>query len=154
MDCERAIGKPRWLGLSKYYILKHCILCCQGEHNECTCNSIKEWAVRNGMSDIDFQVWCDYFYSGHSVVVSKSGMGYNLCKAHYVNLRAAYHNRACVFFVEDSTTTKWTIGQKLLGPLKEDYDLAPSDWVCNKCYKDIGFSKSKSVNNSKGGFSK
>ena len=42
IDCERATGKPRYLGLSKYYILKHCILCCQGVY-KCSCTSINEW---------------------------------------------------------------------------------------------------------------
>ena len=31
---------------------------------------------------------------------------------------------------------------ELLGPLKDDYDLAPNDWVYNKCYKEVGFPKS------------
>ena len=31
---------------------------------------------------------------------------------------------------------------ELLGPVEDDYDLARNDWVCNKCYKEIGFPKS------------
>ena len=67
-----------------------------------------------------------------------------------MNMRAVYRNRACVLCKEDSITTKWTLGQKLLellGPLKDDYDLAPNDWVCIKCYKDVGFPKSNTGNN-------
>ena len=85
MDCERATGKPRWLGLSKYYILHttylsmHCILCCQGM-TECTCNKIKEWGPEKWYDcDSEFHQWCDYFKnSGYTVVAGESCMGYNL----------------------------------------------------------------------------
>ena len=48
-------------------------------------------------------------------------------------------------YVLCTSTTNRIIGQKLLellGPLKDDYDLAPNDWVYNKCYKEVGFPKS------------
>ena len=32
-DCLRLCGKPRWLGLSKHIVCKHCFVCCKGpEH--------------------------------------------------------------------------------------------------------------------------
>ena len=115
--------------------------------SECTCNLIKEWGPKKWYDcDSEFQQWCDYFKnSGYTVVAGESCMGYNLCKSHYVNMRAVHRNRVCVLCKEGSTTTNWTIEQKLLellGPLKDDYDLAPNDWVCNKCYKEVGFPKS------------
>ena len=123
-DCERATGKPRWLELSKYYILKHCILCCQGV-SECSCHTINEWGPDKWYdNDDEFQLWSDYFSnSGYSVMTSESSTGYNLCKAHYVIMRTAYRNRVCKLCKNDSIT-RWTVGQKLLellGPLKDDY---------------------------------
>ena len=59
-----------------------------------------------------------------------------------VTMRTAYHARACQVCKCD--TTKWYVGEKLLellGPLKDDYNLASNDWVCEKCYRDIGSSK-------------
>ena len=41
-DCVRETGKPRWLGLSKHLICKHCMICCRGPSG-CTCDSIVEW---------------------------------------------------------------------------------------------------------------
>ena len=156
IDCERATGKPRWLGLSKYYIFKHCILCCRGV-SKCSCTSINEWGPEKWYDgDDEFQLWSDYFTnSGYRVSVGESCMGYNLCKAHYVTMRTAYRTRACKLCKNDSSVTKWTIGQTfldMLGPLKEDYDVAPNDWVCDKCHKDIVFSKA-SVGNKKSRFS-
>ena len=56
-------------------------------------------------------------------------------------MRTAYRARVCQICKND--TTKWYIGEKfleLLGPLKDDY-VAANDWVCEKCYKDIGSPK-------------
>lgn len=150
IDCERASGKPRWLRLSKFYILKHCILCCQGV-SSCTCTSINAWGPDKWYeNDSEFQLWLDYFRnSEYSVMTSESCMGYSLCKTHYVNMRTACRNRACKVCGEDSSVTKWMIGQKLLellGPLRSDYDLAPNDWVCGKCYNDIGYSRCSTGN--------
>ena len=155
IDCERATGKPRWLGLSKYYVLKHCILCCQSV-SKCSCSSINEWGPEKWYdSDDEFQLWSDYFTNnGYSVSTGESCMGYNLCKLHNVTMRTGYRTRACKLCKEDSSITKWTIGQKfldMLEPLKDDYDVAPNDWVCDKCYKDV-FSKS-SVENKRSRFS-
>ena len=143
IDCECATGKPRWLGLSKYFILKHCILCCQGV-SECSCNIINEWGPEKWYdSDSELQLWLDYFRnSGYNVETSESCMGFNLCKAHYVTMRTAYRARACQVCKDD--TTKWFVAEKLLkllGPLKDDYNLVPNDWVCEKCYRNIGSSK-------------
>ena len=41
-DCLRSRGKPRWLGLSKHIICKHCFVCCKVP-TSCVCDSISEW---------------------------------------------------------------------------------------------------------------
>ena len=41
-DCLRSCGKPRWLGLSKHIVCKHCFVCCKGP-TSCVCDSISEW---------------------------------------------------------------------------------------------------------------
>ena len=139
IDCERATGKPRWLGLSKHFILKHCILCCQGV-SDCLCNTINEWGPEKWYdSDNELQLWLDYFRnSAYSLETSESCMGFNLCKTHYVTMRTAYRARVCQICKND--TTKWYIGEnflELLGPLKDDYNVASNDWVC----EDIGSPK-------------
>ena len=43
-DCIRGEGKPRWVGLAKYLICKHCFVCCPGQ-GACTCELITEWGT-------------------------------------------------------------------------------------------------------------
>ena len=53
-----------------------------------------------------------------------------------------YENISTTKFSRFTVTGPQSRNLELLGPLKEDYYLALNDWVCNKCYKEVGFPKS------------
>ena len=91
-DCVRGIGKPRWLGLSKHLICRHCILCCNGP-SVCTCDSVLEWGPEQWYGTIDeLKMWIDYYQCSNVVDDQQT---YNLCKSHYVSMRQAASNRSC-----------------------------------------------------------
>ena len=60
-DALRGQGKPRWVGLSKYLIYKHCFICCHGS-NDCSCECISEWGpTQHFDSDNELEAWLHYF---------------------------------------------------------------------------------------------
>ena len=67
-DCARGTGKPRWLGLSKHLVCRHCILYCNGP-SVCICDSIREWGPEQWYGTIDeLKTWLEY-YKCDTVVV-------------------------------------------------------------------------------------
>ena len=59
-DCLRSCGKPRWLGLSKHIVCKHCFACCKGPET-CECDGINEWGPVQCNKNNEIQQRADYF---------------------------------------------------------------------------------------------
>ena len=75
-DCTRGEGKPRWVGLSKQLICKHCFLCCHGP-SDCSCECITDWSPKQHIDDSEFKLWTDYFQCPNQINSSKE---YDICR--------------------------------------------------------------------------
>ena len=98
-DCLRGEGKPRWVGLSKYFICKHCFLCCLSD--SCSCECITEWGPTQHLDDSELQLWLNYFQ--RNTVQVNENKEYHICKAD-----KAYISRdmsSSLIFVNTSETT-------------------------------------------------
>ena len=61
-DCTRASGKPRWLKLSEHAVYRHCILCCEGQSEDCSCKKIRDWGPPKWYDkDEELQLILQYF---------------------------------------------------------------------------------------------
>ena len=65
-DCIRGEGEPRWVGLSKQLICKHCFLCCGP--NDCSCESITERSPKKHLVDNELKLWMNYFQCPNEMV--------------------------------------------------------------------------------------
>ena len=122
-DCLRGEGKPRWVGLSKYLICKHCFLCCLGD--SCSCECITEWGPTQHLDDSELQLWLNYFQGPSDTVKVNENKEYHICKADKAYMHKVITNRACTI-CEGNSSPKWVLGKTLLdelGPLKEDSEV-------------------------------
>lgn len=102
-DCLRSSGKPRWLGLSKHLVCKHCFVCCNGPIS-CACDSIRDWGPVQHfeLSDIKKVAECLQFNIGDNI-----GQDQHVCKSHYVSIHQAIANRACKLCDTKSSSHTW-----------------------------------------------
>ena len=134
-DCMRGEGKPRWVGLSKQLICKHCFLCCRDPSN-CSCECITEWSPKQHLDDSELKLWINYFQCPNEVVQVNSSKEYDICRVHNAKIHKIISNRVCKL-CGNNTSSKWLLGKTLLeelGSLKEDSDVLPDDWICGECF--------------------
>ena len=133
-DCTRGEGKPRWVGLSKQLICKHCFLCCRGPSN-CSCECITEWSPKQRLEDSELKLWTEYFKCPNEVNTTSS-KEYDICRVHNAQLHKIISTRGCKL-CETSTSSKWVLGNTLLdhiGSLREDSEVLSDDWICGGCF--------------------
>ena len=143
-DCLRGEGLPRWVGLSKYLICKHCFLCCLGD--SCSCECITEWGPTQHLDDSEPQLWLNYFQRPSNTVKDNDSKEYHICKADKAYMHKVIINRACTI-CEGNSSPKWVLGKTLLdelGPLKEDSEVTPNDWICEGCFNSVVYPKKNS----------
>lgn len=131
-DCTRGEGKPRWVGLSKQLICKHCFLCCHGP-SDCSCECITEWSPKQHIDDSEFKLWTDYFQYPSEINSDKE---YDICRVHNAKIHKMISTRVCKL-CENCTPSTWVLGKTLIGHLgshKEKYDVLPDDWICGGCF--------------------
>ena len=132
-DCLRGEDKPRWVGLTKYLICKHCFICCP-DQNACSCESIIEWGpTQHFDTDSDFQLWLQ---RPTDVITLNNDNECDVRKDDYAYMHKIITNRVCKI-CECNSSPIWKLGKNLLdelGPLKEDNEVLPRDWVCEGCF--------------------
>ena len=140
-DCLRGQGKPRWVGLSKQLICKHCFICCRGPSN-CSCECITEWSPKQHLEDSELELWTKYFQCPNEVNISSS-KEYDICRVHNAKLHKIISARSCKL-CETSTSSKWVLGNTLLdniGSLKEGSEVLSDDWICEGCFNSAVYPK-------------
>ena len=68
----------------------------------------------------------------------------DVCKADYAYMHKIITNRVCKICECNSSPT-WKLGKNLLdelGPLKEDSEVLPRDWVCEGCFNSAVYPSS------------
>ena len=131
-DCIQASGKPR---LSEHAVYKHCILCCEGQLEDCSCKRIVDWGTPVWYDDDEtLQLWLQYFKcTGYTI---RDDDKHFLCKSHYVSMRQVVSNHLCSI-CKCTSADKWNIGQNLikeLGSSSSGTDIQADDWVCEACF--------------------
>ena len=106
--------------------------------NDCSCEFITEWVpTQHFDSDSEPKMWLDYFQCSSNTVQINNNREYDICRAHYANMYKIIGTRVCKI-CENNASPEWVLGKSLLdalGPLKEDSEVAPSDWICEGCFK-------------------
>ena len=136
-DCLRSSGKPRWLGLSKHIICKHCFVCCNGP-TSCACENILEWGPEQHFKNDEFKKVAEYLQWDISISL---GQEQNICKSHYVNMHQAITNRTCKM-CNSNSSSQWMLGRELLEGLgscanTESIGVGVCDWVCECCFNSM-----------------
>ena len=134
-DCLRSCGKPRWLGLSKHIVCKHCFACCKGPET-CECDGINEWGPVQCNKNNEIQQWADYFQWDINVNTDQE---VNICKSHYVSMHQAACDRTCKL-CNCNSAPQWMLGKAILdssGSSTNNTEINPLDWVCEDCYNAI-----------------
>ena len=149
-DCTRASGKPRWLKLSEHSVYKHCILCCEGQLEDCSCKRVLDWGPPIWYDNAEeFQLWIQYFQcTGYRIIDDGK---HSLCKSHYILVLQIICNHLCSV-CKGTSSDKWTIGQNLIKGMGSSYsvtDVGADDRVCEHCYNSLVWPKSSSKKRSK-----
>ena len=82
-DCLRGEGKPRWIGLSKSLICKHCFICCPGTEG-CSCECITQWGPTQQFHENEHELWHNYFQCKSKV--QSGSNNYDVCKVHFTHM--------------------------------------------------------------------
>ena len=147
-DCLRSCGKPRWLGLAKHAVCKHCFVCCEGP-SSCACDTIYDWGPTQGLDTRELERWVECM---QWTVNTNIGQEQNICKSHYVTMHQAMTNRMCKF-CNNGNSDKWMLGKELLkelGPCTSEYsEVGVRDWVCESCFNAVVYPRSSTRRQSK-----
>ena len=110
-DCLRGVGKPRWVGLSKHLICKHCFICCHGP-SDCSCDSLTEWGITQHFGSVsELELWLNYFLCANGSVKTNDSEEYDICRAHYAIMHKIIGSRVCKLCGSNSTLN-WVLGKK------------------------------------------
>ena len=75
-DYQRGVSKPRWVGLSKYIVCKHCFVCCPSQ-SSCLCEEIREWGPSQHFEcESELKLWLNYFQLANDHVTYIAGKEY------------------------------------------------------------------------------
>lgn len=117
---------------TEHLICNHCFLCCRGD--TCSCECITEWGPTQHLDDSELQLLLIYFKRPSNTVKVNDNKEYDICKADNAYMHKVIVNQVCTI-CEGNSSPKWVLGKTLLdelGPLKEDSEVTPNDWIARE----------------------